>query len=156
MDMPEHNSDCRKHFSLADCCPMWRCQHSVQKRRNAGIQALLQLEIHLGQRRFGHTDHPAVKISRKNVYRTHLITRTSQRLDRFFRMRDTLVSYNQMDLVPLYYSKRAFEERHTAATKCGTATAAARCMSRWPISATSCPLSTKKAAVPTACSTCSA
>lgn len=45
----------------------------------------------------------------QNVYRTHLITRTSQRLDRFFRMRDTLVSYNRMDLVPLYYSKRAFE-----------------------------------------------
>lgn len=49
------------------------------------------------------------KYQGKNVYRTHLITRTSQRLDRFFRMRDTLVSYNQMDLVPLYYSKRAFE-----------------------------------------------
>lgn len=49
------------------------------------------------------------KYQGKNVYRTHLITRTSQRLDRFFRMRDTLVAYNQMDLVPLYYSKRAFE-----------------------------------------------
>jgi len=45
----------------------------------------------------------------KPAYKTRLITRTSKRVDRFFAMRDTLISYTSMDLVPRYYYKGAFE-----------------------------------------------
>ncbi len=43
------------------------------------------------------------------AYRSHLITRTSKRLDRFFCMRDTLEAVVTHDLVPLYYRKGADE-----------------------------------------------
>lgn len=43
------------------------------------------------------------------AYRTYLITRGSKRADRYFVMRDTLVSYCGLDLVPHYYRKGAFE-----------------------------------------------
>lgn len=43
------------------------------------------------------------------AYRTYLITRGSQRADRFFVMRDTLVAYTDLDLVPRYFRKGAFE-----------------------------------------------
>lgn len=45
----------------------------------------------------------------KPAYRCHLITRGNKRTDKFFVMRDTLVSYVTQDLVPLYYRKGAFE-----------------------------------------------
>ncbi len=45
----------------------------------------------------------------RKVLRSHLITRTSKRLDRFFSMRDTLESIVTQDLVPLYYRKGAYE-----------------------------------------------
>ncbi|MBR3513155.1 MAG: DUF3108 domain-containing protein [Bacteroidaceae bacterium] len=45
----------------------------------------------------------------KQAYRCHLITRGSQRTDKFFMMRDTLLSYVSTDLVPLYYRKGARE-----------------------------------------------
>lgn len=44
-----------------------------------------------------------------SAYKAYLITRTSQRLDRFFLMRDTLQSILTHDLVPLYYRKGANE-----------------------------------------------
>jgi len=43
------------------------------------------------------------------AYRTYLITRGSKRADKFFVMRDTLLSYTTHDLAPLYFSKRAKE-----------------------------------------------
>ena len=43
------------------------------------------------------------------AYRTHLITRTSPRLDRFFMMRDTMLSIVTEDMVPRYYKKGANE-----------------------------------------------
>ena len=43
------------------------------------------------------------------AYRCHLITRGSKRTDRYFMMRDTLLSYVTTDLVPLYYRKGALE-----------------------------------------------
>ena len=43
------------------------------------------------------------------AFRTHLITRTSPRLDRFFLMRDTLLSIVTDDLTPRYYKKGANE-----------------------------------------------
>lgn len=43
------------------------------------------------------------------AYRTYLITRGSQRADRFFVMRDTLTAYTGLDLVPKYYTKKALE-----------------------------------------------
>lgn len=43
------------------------------------------------------------------AYRSYLITRGSKRADKIFVMRDTLMAYTGMDLVPRYYAKRAFE-----------------------------------------------
>ena len=43
------------------------------------------------------------------AYRTRLITQGSKRADAFFIMRDTLVSYVDTNLVPLYYRKGAEE-----------------------------------------------
>lgn len=43
------------------------------------------------------------------AYRSYLITRGSKRADKFFVMRDTLMSYTSLDLTPLYYSKCALE-----------------------------------------------
>lgn len=46
----------------------------------------------------------------KPAYRTRLVTRTAAKYDRYFTMRDTLISYvSQSDLTPLFYSKHAFE-----------------------------------------------
>lgn len=49
------------------------------------------------------------KHDNKSTYRAHLITRTSERLDRFFMMRDTLLSIVTEDLSPIYYKKGANE-----------------------------------------------
>lgn len=43
------------------------------------------------------------------AYKSHLITHTSKRLDRFFRMRDTLQCTVSTDIVPLQYMKAADE-----------------------------------------------
>lgn len=43
------------------------------------------------------------------AYRSYLITRGSKRADKFFVMRDTLMSYTGLDLVPKYYVKKALE-----------------------------------------------
>lgn len=43
------------------------------------------------------------------AYRCHLITRGSKRTDKFFIMRDTLLSYVSQNLAPLYYRKGARE-----------------------------------------------
>ena len=43
------------------------------------------------------------------AYRSYLITRGSKRADKFFVMRDTLVAYTGLDLVPQYYAKKALE-----------------------------------------------
>lgn len=45
----------------------------------------------------------------KNVFRTSLITQTSRKIDRFFVMRDTITSFCDLDLSPLYYRKGARE-----------------------------------------------
>lgn len=45
----------------------------------------------------------------QKAFRTHLITRTSEKLDKFFCMRDTLVGILTPDNVPLYYRKGAYE-----------------------------------------------
>ena len=55
--------------------------------------------LNISQRKYGGQD----------VLRCHLITTGSRRTDRFFMMRDTLISYIRPDLVPLYYRKGAFE-----------------------------------------------
>ena len=49
------------------------------------------------------------KYNGQDAYRCHMITTGSKRTDRFFMMRDTLLSYLRTDLVPLYYRKGAFE-----------------------------------------------
>lgn len=43
------------------------------------------------------------------AYRSYLITRGNERTDRFFVMRDTLMAYTGLDLVPKYYVKNALE-----------------------------------------------
>lgn len=45
----------------------------------------------------------------KPAYKTHLITRTSTRLDHVFMMRDTMQSIVSEDLIPRYYKKGANE-----------------------------------------------
>lgn len=45
----------------------------------------------------------------QDAYRCHLITRGNKRVDKFFVMRDTLVSIVSTDLAPLYYRKGALE-----------------------------------------------
>lgn len=52
----------------------------------------------------GNTTHKG-----EEAYRCHLITRTSSKLDRFFVMRDTLVSVVSKELAPLYFRKGALE-----------------------------------------------
>lgn len=48
------------------------------------------------------------------AYRTSLITRSNGRLDKYFIMRDTLLTYISKQLVPLYYRKGAHEgKRYT-------------------------------------------
>ena len=45
----------------------------------------------------------------KPAFKSHLITRTSSRLDRFFMMRDTIQGIIAEDMTPLYYKKGANE-----------------------------------------------
>lgn len=49
------------------------------------------------------------KYNGKDALRCHLITTGSKRTDKFFMMRDTLISFIRPDLVPLYYRKGALE-----------------------------------------------
>ena len=49
------------------------------------------------------------KYDGQDAFRCHLITTGSKRTDKFFLMRDTLISYIRPDLVPLYYRKGALE-----------------------------------------------
>ena len=50
----------------------------------------------------------------KQAYRASLTTRSSQKADKFFVMRDTLLCYNSHDLEPLYFRKGAREgDRYT-------------------------------------------
>ena len=53
-----------------------------------------------------------MKWESKPAYKAYLITRTSPRLDRFFLMRDTLLSIVTEDLAPCYYKKGANEGGH--------------------------------------------
>ena len=43
------------------------------------------------------------------AYKAYLITRGSKEADRYFVMRDTLTTYTNMNLIPLYYTKHAKE-----------------------------------------------
>ena len=47
--------------------------------------------------------------SGKNAYCCALTTRSSQKIDKYFRLRDTLLCYTTQDLIPLYYRKGARE-----------------------------------------------
>ena len=45
----------------------------------------------------------------KTAYKSHLITKTSKKVDKFFMMRDTLQAVVSQDMIPLYYKKGANE-----------------------------------------------
>ena len=45
----------------------------------------------------------------KKAYRCALTTRSSAKIDKYFRLRDTLLCYTTRDLIPLYYRKGADE-----------------------------------------------
>ena len=50
----------------------------------------------------------------KKAYRCALTTRSSAKIDKYFRLRDTLLCYTTYDLIPLYYRKGAREgKRYT-------------------------------------------
>lgn len=50
-----------------------------------------------------------VKYKGETAYKTSLVTRTSATVDRYFRMRDTIMVYFTPQLTPLYYRKGARE-----------------------------------------------
>lgn len=45
----------------------------------------------------------------KKAYRSSLVTKSSQRVDKYFMMRDTIMAYFSTELTPLYYRKGARE-----------------------------------------------
>lgn len=45
----------------------------------------------------------------KQAYRCSLTTKSSEKIDKYFRLRDTLLCYTTHDLIPLYYRKGASE-----------------------------------------------
>lgn len=50
----------------------------------------------------------------RQAYRGSLITRSNSKVDKVFPLRDTLLCYNTLDLIPLYYRKGAREgDRYT-------------------------------------------
>ena len=49
------------------------------------------------------------KFEGKDAWKSYLITRGNSKLDKFFIMRDTLLSYCYPDLSPLYFRKGALE-----------------------------------------------
>lgn len=50
-----------------------------------------------------------VKYKGETAYKTSLVTKTSSTIDRYFRMRDTIMVYFTPQLTPLYYRKGASE-----------------------------------------------
>jgi len=54
-------------------------------------------------------DVKAAKFEGKDALKAYLITRGNSKLDKFFVMRDTLLSYCNQDLSPLYFRKGALE-----------------------------------------------
>lgn len=54
-------------------------------------------------------DTKFTKFEGKDAWKSYLITRGNSKLDKFFMMRDTLLSYCNPDLSPLYFRKGALE-----------------------------------------------
>ena len=54
-------------------------------------------------------DTKFTKFDGKDAWKSYLITRGNSKLDKFFMMRDTLLSYCNPDLSPLYFRKGALE-----------------------------------------------
>ena len=54
-------------------------------------------------------DTKMVKFEGKDAWKSYLITRGNNKLDKYFMMRDTLLSYCNLDLSPLYFRKGARE-----------------------------------------------
>ena len=54
-------------------------------------------------------DTKMTKFEGKDAWRSYLITRGNNTLDKYFMMRDTLLSYCNPDLSPLYFRKGARE-----------------------------------------------
>ena len=54
-------------------------------------------------------DTQYTKFEGKDAWKSYLITRGNNKLDKFFTMRDTLLSYCNPDLSPLYFRKGALE-----------------------------------------------
>lgn len=54
----------------------------------------------------------------KKAYRTSLLTKGNGKLDDFFVLRDTLLGYSTLDMVPLYYRKGAREGNYYTVDEC--------------------------------------
>ena len=54
-------------------------------------------------------DTKMTKFDGKDAWKSYLITRGNDKLDKYFTMRDTLLSYCNTDLSPLYFRKGARE-----------------------------------------------
>ena len=57
-------------------------------------------------------EHSETTFEGKPAYRTYLTTSTNKRADKLFVMRDTLTSFTDMNVTPLYYTKRAHEGKY--------------------------------------------
>ena len=57
-------------------------------------------------------DTKMTKFEGKDAWKSYLITRGNSKLDKFFVMRDTLLSYCDPDLSPIYFRKGALEGDH--------------------------------------------
>ena len=66
-------------------------------------------------------DTKMTKFEGKDAWKSYLITRGNSKLDKYFVMRDTLLSYCNPDLSPLYFRKGAREGDLTTSTRYGTA-----------------------------------
>ena len=69
----------------------------------------------------------------KPAYRTHLITSTNKRADKFFVMRDTLTSYTDLQLVPLAFQKYAHEGDYYRVDKVDYSYPAGKCAVRMTV-----------------------
>ena len=54
-------------------------------------------------------DTKLTRFEGKEAWKSYLVTRGNNKLDKFFMMRDTLLSYCNPDLSPLYFRKGALE-----------------------------------------------
>lgn len=94
-------------FNLSAQCPLANTAFKSGERLNYELYFNWKFVwVKAGTASFYTTE---VTFEGKPAFSTHLITKTSSQLDKFFCMRDTLTGIHTPDNVPLYYRKGAYE-----------------------------------------------